>query len=81
MINFLGKQYYIDIDEIDKWIEIDDGESKINVVRFDLIKMFLEAVLFSTDRENDKLAMKVGESPEFILAFNTLLHKKIIKSY
>lgn len=92
MIQFLGKNYYIDFDEIESYINLlnhpsnspeESSELKFNFIRFELIKTMLDAVLFATEQENEKLAMKINGSlnPQFAIAFNTLLNKKIIKSY
>ena len=55
MINVLGENYYIDLDVIEKYLDMSNDispealsgttEMKINVIKFEMVKMLLETVL------------------------------------
>ena len=93
MINLLGENYFIDLDKIEEYLEIaeidsvvvsGDTETKINLVKFELVKMLLDTVLTENDADFDeKLGIKASSktSLPFRLAFNSLLNKKLINHY
>lgn len=89
MINVMGENYYIDLDELDTCIQIGESdptsmETKINVIKYEIIKMMLEVVLDpgDTDGVDEVLGSRSSNySIPFKLAFNTLLNKNIIKHY
>ena len=90
MINILGQNYYIDLDQVEKYLEIEDAvdvsgdtESRVNLIKFELVKMMLETVLSEGDEEDERLGIKNSSktSLPFKLAFNTLLNKKLINHY
>lgn len=90
MINILGQNYYIDLDEVENYLEIQedteisgDTESKVNLIKFELVKMLLETILSEGDEEDERLGLKNSNktSIPFKLAFNTLLNKKLINYY
>ena len=92
MINVLGETYYVDLDLVEEYIGIsndiesmsgDTSEVKINIVKFDLIKMMLETVLSEHDELDETLGMKQSSSTSipFRIAFNSLLNKKLINHY
>jgi hypothetical protein len=92
MLNVLGENYFVDFDEIEKYIDMSDidnlsfsGESdmKVNIIKFELIKMMLEVVLSEDSDMDDKLGLKSSNniSVPFKLAFNSLLNKNIINHY
>ena len=68
MINVLGENYYIDLDVIEKYLDMSDDtsteptsgttEMKINIIKFEMIKMLLETVLTEQDIVDEKLGMK-----------------------
>lgn len=90
MHNFLGKNYYLDIDGIvDKCktggtLKDDEGEDviEINVFKYELIKMMLERVLNEFDDPEEDVVMSSfkenSKSISFNLAFNTLIRYEII---
>jgi hypothetical protein len=52
MIQLWGENYYIDLDQIEKYIDMGrkdnqsgDTESRINIIKFEMVKMLLETVL------------------------------------
>lgn len=93
MQKILGEHYFIDLDEIEKYLDISSldeiephtgsTEMKINIVKYELVKIMLETILSENDIEDDKLGLKgsVNTSIPFRLAFNSLLNKKLINHY
>jgi hypothetical protein len=93
MIKLLGENYYIDLDKIEAYLDVPDedptqpisgsSETKINVIKFDLVKLLLETVLSEQEIVDDKLGMKGNSttSVPFKLAFNSLLNKNLINHY
>jgi hypothetical protein len=54
MLNILGENYFIDLDEIEKYLDMSDtvevvesGETevRINIIKFEMVKMLLETIL------------------------------------
>jgi hypothetical protein len=94
MQKVLGEHYYIDLDKIEEYLDMSDEpdvepfsgstEMKINIIKFEMVKMLLETVLSETEFEDDKLGLK-GSSNQvsipFKIAFNSLLNKKLINHY
>jgi hypothetical protein len=58
-------------------------EMKINVIKFEMVKMLLDTVLTEQDIVDDKLGIKSNSnlSIPFRIAFNSLLNKKLINHY
>lgn len=92
MIQVLGENYFIDLDAIEEYLEMNsdvisesgDTESKINLLKFELVKMLLDTVLTENEEGFDeKLGLKSASktSLPFKLAFNSLLNKKLINRY
>lgn len=93
MIKVLNENYYIDLDEVEKYLDMGESEPskesgqvemKINVIKFELVKMLLEVVLSEDTEIDDKLGLKSSTgstSVPFKIAFNTLLNKKLINHY
>jgi len=91
MLKILGEHYYLDLDKIDEYIQINpdslssSGETEstqINIVKYETIKLMLEVIMDVTDEIDETLAGKGSEiSIPFKLAFNTLLNKKLLNKY
>lgn len=93
MINVLGEQYYIDLDAIENYLDMSDytvsesssgtTEMKINIIKFEMVKMLLETVLTEQEFPDEKLGMKSNSNTSipFRIAFNGLLNKKLINHY
>ena len=92
MINVLGEVYYVDLDLVEEYIGIPNGtdtmsgdtsEVKINIIKFDLVKMMLDTVLSEHDELDETLGMKQSSNTSipFRIAFNSLLNKKLINHY
>jgi hypothetical protein len=93
MISVLGENYYIDLDVIEQYLDMSDSEPieplsgstemRINIIKFEMVKMLLETVLSESFGEDEKLGMKNSSNTSipFRLAFNSLLNKKLINHY
>ena len=91
MLELLNETYFIDLDEVEKYLELDDesdvstsGETKINLIKFELVKLLLDVVLSENFDMDETLGMKKTNnnlSVPFKLAFNSLLNKKLINHY
>jgi hypothetical protein len=81
----------VDFDKIESYIDTIGDESlnlsggtemKINVVKYELIKLMLDVIFSEMDMGDNKLGLKSSEiSIPFRLAFNSLLNKNIINHY
>ena len=92
MIQTLGENYFIDLDEIEKYLDMGQdenssdsstGETRINIIKFEMVKMLLETVLTEQEIMDEKLGMKSNSNTSipFRIAFNSLLNKKLINHY
>lgn len=93
MQKVLGENYFIDLDEIERFLDmgeepsVDESgntETRINLIKFELVKMLLEVVLSEEADIDDKLGLKSSTSNTsvpFKLAFNSLLNKRLINHY
>jgi hypothetical protein len=94
MFKIFGEHYYVDLDEIAKYTEIEDevtsgntenfeSQAKIHIVKFDMVKFMLEILTDPHDEIDEKIAMSSSNetSVPFRIAFNTLLTKKIINKF
>jgi hypothetical protein len=93
MIKVLGENYYIDLDKVEEYLDMSDqyseGESsgntetKINIIKFEMVKMLMDTVLTEHEEIDEQLGMKSSSNTSipFRLAFNSLLNKKLINHY
>ena len=94
MIKVLGENYYIDLDKVEEYLDMSSQEEddetmsgstemKINIVKFEMVKMLMATILTEHEEIDEKLAMKssTNTSIPFRLAFNSLLNKKLINRY
>lgn len=102
MLKILDEHYFVDLDEIEKYLDItmeppkppteimsgdtqnNGGEMKVNLIKFELVKMFLETVLSEPQLIDEQLSLSKTSkelSIPFKLSFNSLLNKKLIKYY
>lgn len=92
MIPIWNENYYIDLEKIEEFIDLanvineelsgNTNEHKINVVKFEMVKIMLEVIMTEHPEGDEKLGIKNSElSIPFRLAFNSLLNKKIINKY
>jgi hypothetical protein len=93
MLKVLNENYFIDLDEIEKYLDMGETEvspengqieAKVNLIKFELVKLLLEVVLSEEAEIDDKLGLKSSTSTTsvpFKIAFNSLLNKKLINHY
>lgn len=92
MQQVLGENYFVDFDKIESFIDLQNTdivvsgetpEQRINIVRYELIKLMLDVVLTEHEEIDEKMGMKGTNnlSIPFKIAFNSLLNKKIINYY
>lgn len=95
MIEVLGRTYYMDLNELEKFVELPDDEVKENtenddegigqrfsIIKFEIVKTMIEVVLTEREEFDENLGSYQAKktSIPFRLAFNTLLRHNIIKS-
>lgn len=94
MLNVLGENYYLDLDKVEEYLDMSDENSsesssgttemKINIIKFEMVKMLLETVLTEQETMDENLGLKKGSantSIPFKIAFNSLLNKNLINHY
>lgn len=94
MIKVLGENYFIDMDEVEKYLDMGQSENqfdsesgmsetKINIVKYEMVKMLFDTILTEQENIDEKLGMKSSSnvSIPFRIAFNSLLNKKLINHY
>lgn len=92
MLKILGEHYYVDLDVVEKYVDMTEvasiettgtTDTKINIIKYELVKLMLDVILTESDEIDEKLGLSAGSdlSLPFKLAFNTLLNKKIINKY
>jgi hypothetical protein len=86
MLKILGENYYVDLDQIEKYVTIDapkdftgNPQNHISVVKYELIRMMVETLIVENEEVDETLGMKSTElSIPFKLSFNSLIYKKLI---
>lgn len=94
MLSVLGENYYVDLDKVEEYLDMSDDnttdsssgstEMRINIIKFEMVKMLLETVLTEQETMDENLGLKKGASNTsipFKIAFNSLLNKKLINHY
>ena len=89
MLKILNEHYYLDLDEIDNYINIDppanftgSGENHISVVKYEMVKTLIEILMTENESVDETLGPKNSDlSIPFKIAFNTLLNKKLLNKY
>ena len=87
MFKIFNDTYYVDIDEIEKYINIPSPtggtEIHVNVVKYEVVKMMMEVLMTEDEEMDESLGLKGGNGTTipFKLAFNSLLNKKLINKY
>ncbi len=96
MIEVIGQRYYIDLNELESFVELtdppvikDEEEEKdedvgqrFSIIKFEIVKTMIEVVLTEREELDENLGIHSAKktSIPFRLAFNTLLRHNIIKS-
>ena len=84
MFKIFNENYYIDIDQIEKYINIpaysSDTEIHVNLVKYEVVKSMLEVIMTEDEQIDESLGLKGGNGVTipFKIAFNSLLLKKLI---
>jgi hypothetical protein len=93
MIKVLGENYYFDLDKIEEYLDMSNEmtdeelsgstEMKINIIKFEMVKMLMDTILTEHEDIDEKLGMKssTNTSIPFRLSFNSLLNKQLINHY
>jgi len=93
MIKVLGENYYIDLDKVEEFLDMSDQypddeisgntETRINIIKFEMVKMLMDTVLTEHEEIDEQLGIKSSSNTSipFRLAFNSLLNKKLINHY
>jgi hypothetical protein len=88
MLKLFNENYFIDINEIEKFVnleivEISGGtsEQQIKYVKYEMVKMMMEVLMTEREDADEMLGNKSAVSIPFKLAFNTLLNENILKQY
>jgi hypothetical protein len=85
MLKILNEHYYLDLDEIDSYINIENPtggtENTISVVKYEMVKTLIEILMTENEGVDETLGPKSSElSIPFKISFNTLMHKKLLKN-
>ena len=97
MFTVFGENYYFDLDKIEEYLDmsikpgedIEDDEfsgstdMKVNIIKFEMVKMLMDTILTEHEEIDEKLGMKSSNNTSipFRLSFNSLLNKKLINHY
>jgi hypothetical protein len=94
MLNFLGENYYIDVNELEDQVSLinskyytpplsgeTENEQQISVTRYETFKSLIEVILTEREGVDENLGIHSAKNLTipFKIAFNTLLMNKIIK--
>ena len=95
MLNFLGENYYIDVNELEDKVSLinskyytpplsgeTENEQQISVTRYETFKSLIEVILTEREELDENLGIHAAKNLTipFKIAFNTLLMNKIIKT-
>ena len=88
MLKLFNENYFIDINEIEKFVnleivEISGGtsEQQIKYVKYEMVKIMMEVLMTEREDADEMLGNKSAVSIPFKLVFNTLLNENILKQY
>ena len=94
MLNFLGENYYIDVNEFEDKVSLinskyysppssgeTENEQQISITRYETFKSLIEVILTEREELDENLGIHSAKNLTipFKIAFNTLLMNKIIK--
>lgn len=87
MLKILGEHYYLDLDEIEEYINIPQTtattENHISIVKYEIVKVLMDTILTENEPVDETLGIKSSNNMtiSFKVAFNTLLNKKLLNKY
>jgi hypothetical protein len=86
MIKVLNENYFVDLDEVEKYLDMSDSpsmepltgntEMRINIVKFELVKMLLEVVLSENEDIDEKLGLKSSSQTTIPFSKNLLFYPR-----
>ncbi len=92
MITIFGENYYLNLDNIDKFVNVTqlepltgetENQQQISIVKYEMIKLLNDVIMTETEDVDEKLGVK-GTSQlttPFKLAWNTMLRYKFIEKF
>jgi hypothetical protein len=93
MLKFLGENYYLDINELEKQVsyeksvlpitgDTENSDQQISVTRYDTFKSLIEVLLTEREELDETLGIHGAKdlTIPFKIAFNTLLINNILKT-
>jgi len=88
MLKLFNEHYFIDIDEVEKFVNLEivplsggTMEQQIKYVKYEMVKIMMEVLMTEREDADEMLGNKSAVSIPFKLAFNTLLNENILKQY
>jgi hypothetical protein len=88
MLKLFNENYFIDINEIEKFVNLEivemsggTSEQQIKYVKYEMVKIMMEVLMTEREDADEMLGNKSAVSIPFKLAFNTLLNENILKQY
>jgi hypothetical protein len=91
MITLFGENYYINLENVDKYVNIQtppisastEPEQHISIVKYEMVKTLIDVILSENEDIDEKLANKVSSqlTIPFKLAWNTMLMNKLIEKF
>ena len=87
MLKILVEHYYLDLDEIEEYINIPQTtattENHISIVKYEIVKVLMDTILTENEPVDETLGIKSSGNMtiSFKVAFNTLLNKKLLNKY
>jgi hypothetical protein len=91
MITLFGENYYINLENVDKYVNIQtppisastEPEQHISIVKYEMVKTLIDVILSENEDIDEKLANKVSSqlTIPFKLAWNTMLINKLIEKF
>lgn len=92
MITIFGENYYLNLDNIDKYVNVSPSEpstgdtenqQQISIVKYEMVKLLSDVIMTESEDVDETLGVK-GTSQlttPFKLAWNTMLRHKFIEKY
>jgi hypothetical protein len=91
MITLFGENYYLNLENIDKYVNIQtppisastEPEQHISIVKYEMVKTLIDVILSENEDIDEKLANKVSSqlTIPFKLSWNTMLMNKLIEKF
>jgi hypothetical protein len=91
MLELLGEHYYLNLENMDKFVNVSnmsssgttEGEEKIAFVKYEMIKLMTDVIMTETEDIDEKLGSKSSSqlTIPFKLAWNTMLLNKFIEKF